>query len=139
MCLEQSPKAWKRDWKSWKSEDKLRPFRLQHCWVWLEYWEVSWRPAVTQTPVEEHQLMLVGKTCKVYNNNNNNNNKKKKKKKKNNNNNNNLLCNKFCHSSRPLGKNKRKQKDRQIIESCQRTKKVVEHEGEGNTSCSWCT
>ena len=29
----------------------------------------------------------------------------------------------FCHSSWPLGENKRKQKDRQILGPCQRTKK----------------
>ena len=38
------------------------------------------RLAVTQTPVRNHQLMLMRKTNN--NNNNNNNNKKKKKKKK---------------------------------------------------------
>ena len=27
----QSPRTWKRDWKSWESEDKSRPSRLQHC------------------------------------------------------------------------------------------------------------
>ena len=36
-----------RCWKSWKSEDKSRPYKLQQCWDWLEYWEESWRPEET--------------------------------------------------------------------------------------------
>ena len=35
-------------------------------------------------------------------------------------------------------KNKRKQKDRQILWSCLRAKNAVEHEGDGDTICSWC-
>ena len=30
-------------------------------------------------------------------------------------------------------------KDRKIPESCQRTEEVVEHEGDGDNNCSWCT
>ena len=29
--------------------------KLQHCWERPEYWEESWRLAVTQTPVKDHQ------------------------------------------------------------------------------------
>ena len=29
--LEQSPGAWKRDWRNWKSEEESRPYRPQHC------------------------------------------------------------------------------------------------------------
>ena len=36
-----------------------------------EYWEESWRLAVTQNPVRKHQLILVEKTLKgVFNNDN---------------------------------------------------------------------
>ena len=36
-------------------------------------------------------------------------------------------------------KNQRKQKERRVLEPCQRTKKAVEHhEGDGDTSCNWC-
>ena len=58
-------------------------------------------------------------------------NKKKKKKRKN------LLSSGFCHSWRPQSENKRKQKDRQILEPCQRIKKAVKHKGDHNKS--WCT
>ena len=33
-------------------------------WDWPEYWEEVWRLSVTQTPVRNHQLMLVWKTLK---------------------------------------------------------------------------
>ena len=45
----------------------------------------------------------------------------------------------FCHSGRPQSRNKRKQKDGQILGPCQRTKKAVKYVGDGNSSCSWCT
>ena len=32
----------------------------------------------------------------------------------------------------------KKQKDRQILEPCQKTEKTVEHEGQGNTNCNGC-
>ena len=41
--LGRSPRAWRRDWRNWKSAGESKPPRLQHCWGWLEYWEVSWR------------------------------------------------------------------------------------------------
>ena len=49
----------------------------------------------------------------------------------------NLLSSGFFHSSRQYSKNKRKKKDRQILESCQQTGKAVEHEDNSDTSCSW--
>ena len=41
----------------------------------------------------------------------------------------------FCHPSGPQNENKRMQKDGQILWSCQRTKKAVEHEGDGDIKC----
>ena len=35
--------------------------------------------------------------------------------------------------------NQRKRKERQVPEQCQRTKKVIEQEGDGHTSCNCCT
>ena len=37
----------------------------------------------------------------------------------------------------PQSENKRKRKDRQVLGPCQRTEKVVELEGKGDTNCSW--
>ena len=34
---------------------------------------------------------------------------------------------------------KKKQKDRQLLGYCQKAKKAVEHESDGNTNCSWFT
>ena len=34
---------------------------------------------------------------------------------------------------------KRKRKERQVLEPCQRTKKVVERVGDGDTNCNWST
>ena len=45
----------------------------------------------------------------------------------------------FCHSSGPQIENKRKQKDKQILWSCQRTKKAMEPEDDGDSNSSWCT
>ena len=53
-------------------EDKWRPFKLQHYWEQLEYWEESWRLVVTQTPEKNHQLKLKWKNSQGVNNNNNN-------------------------------------------------------------------
>ena len=33
--------------------------------------------------------------------------------------------------------NQRKQKEIQVVGPCQRTKKAVEHQGDGDTSCIW--
>ena len=30
-ALGTAPKAWKKDWMNWKSEEELIPSRLQHC------------------------------------------------------------------------------------------------------------
>ena len=61
--------------------------------------------------------------------------KKKKRKKKRG------LARGFCYSIRPQNKNKSKQKDRQILEPYQGTKKPAEQESErgGDTNCSWYT
>ena len=51
----------------------------------------------------------------------------------------NLSSNGFCYSSGSKGENQRKRTDKQILGSCQRAEKVVEHKGDGNTSSSWST
>ena len=55
---------WKGDWKNWESEYESRLSRLQYCWNRIEYWEETWRFAVTQTSVKNHQLTLVLKARK---------------------------------------------------------------------------
>ena len=45
----------------------------------------------------------------------------------------------FCGSSGSQSQNKRKEKDRQVFGSCQRAEKVVEHEGDSDANCSWCS
>ena len=45
----------------------------------------------------------------------------------------------FYHSSWPQRENKRKQKDRQILGSCQRGEKAEKHEGDSDTNSSWYT
>ena len=47
LCLELSPKAWRKDWMKWKLKEKSRLSRLQYCWDKPEYWEESWRPEET--------------------------------------------------------------------------------------------
>ena len=44
----------------------------------------------------------------------------------------------FCSSSKPPIENERKQKDRQLLGSCQRADKAVEHVGDGDIYCSRC-
>ena len=50
----------------------LEDLEQQHYWKRTEYWEESWRLAVTQSPVKDHQLTLMRKTLMRNNNNNNN-------------------------------------------------------------------
>ena len=50
----------------------------------------------------------------------------------------NLSSSEFCHFSKPQSGSKRKRNNTQIPGSCQKAEKAVEHEGDGNTSCSWC-
>ena len=50
----------------------------------------------------------------------------------------NFLCSGFCHPSRPQSKNQTNKKEIKVLRPCQRTKKVMEHEGDGNTNCNWC-
>ena len=49
----------------------------------------------------------------------------------------NLLSIWFCCSDRPVSEKERKQKDRRIYGPCQKTKKLVEHEGNGDAKWSW--
>ena len=49
----------------------------------------------------------------------------------------NLLSRWILYPGRQQSENKRKQKDRQILGPCQRTKKTVKCDSD--TSCSWCT
>ena len=36
-------------------------------------------------------------------------------------------------------KNQRKRKERQVLGPCQKIEKTMEHEGGGDTNCTWCT
>ena len=45
----------------------------------------------------------------------------------------------FCHTSRPQRESEGRQKAGQISRSCQRTGKIMEHEGDNDTNCRWCT
>ena len=45
----------------------------------------------------------------------------------------------FCHSIGPQRENERNWKDIQIFGPCQRADKAVEHDGDSDTTCSWCT
>ena len=40
---------------------------------------------------------------------------------------------------RPADHRKKKKRTQRILRSCQRTKKAMEHEGDGDTTCNWCT
>ena len=46
----------------------------------------------------------------------------------------NLPYSELCHHNGPQSGNQRKQKQRQVLGPCQRTKKSVEHEGDSDTS-----
>ena len=57
----------KRGCKNWKSKEKLRPSRPQHCQNQLEYLKEFWRPVETCCRSkfnEKKQLKLVWKACK---------------------------------------------------------------------------
>ena len=45
----------------------------------------------------------------------------------------------LCRSGGPQRENQRKQKERQVLILCRRTKKVVEHEGNDDNNCKWRT
>ena len=45
----------------------------------------------------------------------------------------------FCRLGGPHRENQRKRKERLVRISCQKTKKAVEHEGDGDTNCYWGT
>ena len=51
----------------------------------------------------------------------------------------NLLSRRFCRYSLKKSQNKRKWKDGQIPEPCQRGVKAVDYEGDNNIDCSWKT
>ena len=59
--------------------------------------------------------------------------KKKKKKKKEN-----LPNSRLSHHSGPHCENQNICNERQVLRSCPRTKKVMEHEGDSNTNYKWC-
>ena len=76
-----------------------------------------------QIPARTPDLVIISKKKR----------KKKKKKREN------QPKSKLCHSSRPQCENQRKRKERQVLRPCQRTKKVIEHESDGDTNCNWYT
>ena len=43
----------------------------------------------------------------------------------------------LCRPVGPQRENQRKRKMRQVLTPCQRTKKAMEHENNGDTSCNW--
>ena len=73
MFLSKSPKALKKCWKSWKSEDTSRPRSSIFDISTEESPGDQKRFAVTQHTGKKHQLTLVRKTRNNNNNNNNNN------------------------------------------------------------------
>ena len=50
----------------------------------------------------------------------------------------NLLSSELWRPCGPLSENERKQKEKQVLNSYQRTKKAVKYEGDWNTNCNWC-
>ena len=64
-------------------------------------------------------------------------NKKKKKRKKKERKKEILMSCGFCRLSGPQIENQRKRKERRELGHCQRTKKAVEHKGDGDTNCNW--
>ena len=69
VCLEQLPGAGRRNWKTGKWAEESKPFRLQHCWHRLEYWEESWRPEETCCHSDQWKPTIDAsfKTCKQWN------------------------------------------------------------------------
>ena len=56
------PKVWLWGFESWKSGDEQRPPKVQLCLNWLDTEKSSddlKRLVVTQTPVKDHQLILM--------------------------------------------------------------------------------
>ena len=45
----------------------------------------------------------------------------------------------LCYSCKPHSENQRKQKERQVLRSCQRTKKAMEYESDSDTNRYWYT
>ena len=50
-----------------------------------------------------------------------------------------MLSSGFCCSFETQSENKRKQKDRKYLHLARKLEKTVEHEGNGDTNCIWCT
>ena len=59
-ALRKPPKAWKGDWKNWKSEEELRSSKLWHCWEQPEYREESWRSEDSCSHSSERQPTNAG-------------------------------------------------------------------------------
>ena len=45
----------------------------------------------------------------------------------------------LCRPGGSQIENQRKRKERQVLRPCKRTKTVMEHGGDGDTDCIWCT
>ena len=59
LRLEQPPKSWKKkNWRNWKSEEELGPYRQKHCLNQLEFLEDSWRPEDTCCYLESRERLL---------------------------------------------------------------------------------
>ena len=58
MILVQSLKDWYAVGRPWKKEEEWKPSKLQRYWDRPEYWEESWRLAVTQILVKDDLLPL---------------------------------------------------------------------------------
>ena len=99
-------------WSYWLmvyAQTRICPRKLKHTKFYLTL-RFKW---ITQSRPEDQTLI----------------NKKKK----------NMLSSEFCCSSRPKSKNKSKWLDRQILGSCLRAEKAVEHESDNDTNCRWCS
>ena len=49
----------------------------------------------------------------------------------------NLLNSRICCSGGPQSENQRKRKEEQVLRPCQRTRKIMEHENDSDTSNNW--
>ena len=106
-----------------------RPSKQQHYWERSEYWEESWRLEETCCHSNSSGRPSTGadvKNSKGVKNDNNNCSKKI------------LPYSWFCRFSGPRNEKQRKQKEKkEVLRPHQRTEKIVEHEGNGDTCCDW--
>ena len=67
MHLVQSPKNWEKEWRTWKKEgETIQNYSIAEIGQNTEKSPGNMRRlAVTQTPVENHQLTLLWKTLKI--------------------------------------------------------------------------